>query len=103
MDEEWKALSSAISEWENRKAAVAAFRAAVNGKEEGLAKASQGMIQIDPGVARARRRELELSLQYLTRLESDAERSAATVLDLSRGFRQRRGVRQLPDLDSGVA
>jgi hypothetical protein len=95
MDHESKIYFEAMAEWENRKAAVAVFRAALSGKADWTAALS-------PGVLRARRRELESSCEYLTELAQAADRAGARVRDLARRFRRNLGAASQTDMESGV-
>ncbi|MDB5104471.1 MAG: hypothetical protein JWP91_2160 [Fibrobacteres bacterium] len=76
-------LAGARKDWEDRKAAAAAFRAALCGKEDGLRDGERAW-GLSPGVARARRRELESSCEYLSRLEAEADRAGSALTALER-------------------
>jgi hypothetical protein len=105
MDLDSERLAAATADYRERKAAAEAFRAAVNGKINGLQASgrSAGSLALPPGVLRACRRELELSCEYLARLEAEAERAGMMVQTLRRGYgsQDRPGTRS--DIESGVA
>ncbi len=74
-------LAEARGDLQNRVTAALAFRAAVSGKAGSL-DAADAL----PGVARARRHELETSLEYLERLEASVEEARRAVARAERAW-----------------
>ena len=84
-------LAQARGELQNLVTAAMAFRAAVTGKAGGLA--AQSSPDAAAGVARARRHELETSLDYLERLECSVEEARRAVARAERRWLSQRWAR----------
>lgn len=84
-------LAQARGELQNLVTAALAFRAAVSGKTGGVA--GQASADAAAGVARARRHELETSLDYLERLEAAVEEARRAVARAERAWLSQRRAR----------
>ena len=84
-------LARARGDLQNLVTAALAFRAALAGKAGGLA--AQASADAAAGVARARRHELETSLDYLERLEASVEEARRAVARAERTWLSRRRAR----------